>query len=88
MNRIPIRNEQYVWRNLDGEGVLLNPETGKYFGVNTVGCSFWEQVDGEKSMAEIATLLLEEYEVDRQTLESDLTSLVETMVEKGLISFR
>ncbi len=86
MKNVPARNEDIVWRNLDGEAVLLNPNNGKYFGMNAVGCSFWEKMDGERTLDQIIDMLLEEYSVDRQTLEKDINELVSTLEEKQIIN--
>jgi hypothetical protein len=86
MNRVLVKNEDIVWRNLEGEAVLLNPHTGKYFGMNSVGCSFWEKVDGKNTLTEIINYLLEEYEVTRSVLEKDLTELIDAMLKNNIIS--
>ena len=87
MKKIPVRNKEIVWRNLEGEAVLLNPHSGKYYGLNEVGCSFWEKVDGENSMETIIDLLLEEYAVDKKTLEQDLEELAQDLEEREIITF-
>lgn len=87
MKKIPVRNEEIVWRNLEGEAVLLNPNSGKYYGLNEVGCSFWEKVDGKNSLETIIDLLLEEYDVEKQTLQQDINELVRDLEERKIISF-
>ena len=34
--RVLIKNQDVIWREVDGETVLLNPVTGRYFGLNKV----------------------------------------------------
>ena len=87
MNRIPCKNPQVVWKNLQGETVLLNPMTGKYFGLTKVGCSFWEKADGLRTLAQITDLLMEEYEVERERLSADIDALVNTLASQELITF-
>ena len=86
MSRVPVKNEEIVWRNLEGEAVLLNPHTGKYFGMNSVGCSFWEKIDGQNTVDEIIDHLLEKYEVTRSVLEKDLYELIDAMLKNNIIS--
>ncbi len=76
-----------VWQNLEGEAVLLNPDTGDYFGLNEVACSFWEKVDGARSIEEILEGLLKEYEVERDELFRDIMELIERMRPYNLLSF-
>ncbi len=87
MQKIPVRNEEIVWRNLEGEAVLLNPKTGKYYGLDEVGCSFWEKVDGSNNLGTIIDLLLEEYDVKRETLEQDISELADNLEDRKIISF-
>ena len=88
MKIIPQKNSDIIWRNIIGEAVLLNPLDGSYFGLNIVGCSFWEKVDGEKTIEEIIDLLLQEYKVERDVLVSDIEEFVKSLENKGLISFK
>jgi pyrroloquinoline quinone biosynthesis protein D len=78
-------SKDFLWRNVNGEAVLLNPKDGSYFGLNSVGCSFWEKADGKRSLGEIIELLLEEYDVDRKHLEEDLLSLVSEMEKQNIL---
>lgn len=86
MKHVPVRNIDIVWRNLDGEAVLLNPHNGKYFGMNAVGCSFWEKIDGERTIDEVIDMLLEEYNVDRATLASDINELARSLEKFNIIN--
>jgi len=86
MEKIPKKNPDIIWKNVRGETVLLNPTSGKYYGLNKVGCAFWEKVDGTKAMPEIADLLLEEFTVERKRLLKDLEDLLKTLTENNLIT--
>ena len=88
VNGIPVKNVDVVWRDIEGEAILLDPRKGKYFGLNEVGCSFWKMADGKRSMEEIVSLLLEEYEVGRGTLLNDLNNLVHVLEDNGLLSIK
>ncbi len=79
------KNQDVIWREVDGETVLLNPETGRYFGLNRVACSFWNKVDGKTSLEEIIDQLLLEYEVEREVLSQDIRELVAALTEYQLL---
>lgn len=79
-----------VWRDVDGEIVLLNVVTGQYFGLDEVGSRVWMllQQDGEAGTP-ISTLqdrILAEFDVDRPTAEADLTALIGQLVEQQLVT--
>jgi hypothetical protein len=59
--------------------------TGTYFGLNEVGCRVWSMVQKPCTYDEIVSEVLEEYEVDRAQLESDLCALIESMLRAGLV---
>lgn len=87
LKQVPVKNPDVVWRDLEGEGVLLNPVDGKYFGLNAVGLSVWDKMEGGRTLDEIIALLLEEYEVERPVLEKDVVELAGRMAAGGLITF-
>jgi hypothetical protein len=84
--KIPKKNPDIIWKNVRGETVLLNPESGKYYGLNKVGCAFWEKADGKKTVSEIATLLLDEFSVEKEILLKDLEDLIKSLTENKLLS--
>ena len=84
--KVYIQNPDYVWKDLKEDIVLLNPKTGDYFGLNPVAASFWKQLDGDTAEIDIITRLLDEFEIDRETLEEDIGELVSKLIENGLIS--
>ena len=85
MDRVLKKNPDIIWKNVKGETVLLNPFSGKYYGLNKVGCAFWEKVDGKRNLSEIATLLLSEFNVEKETLLKDIDDLMKTLTENKLI---
>jgi hypothetical protein len=64
---------------------LLNVETGIYFGLDPVGASIWELLNEGMSLSGIAERLVQEYDVEREVLETDIAALVATLQEHGLV---
>jgi hypothetical protein len=87
MERVPKKNPEIIAKTVRGEMVLLNPVSGKYYGLNKVGCAFWEKVDGTRNLAEIISLLLEDFNVEREILTKDLEDLMKTLSENKLMTF-
>ena len=79
-------SEDAVFRELDGQSVLLNLATGMYFGLDAVGTHVWQLAAENGSLRWIRQRLADEYDADPATIESDLLALAETLVAKGLWS--
>ena len=86
MERIPKKNPEIVVKTVRGEMVLLNPVSGKYYGLNKVGCAFWGKMDGKRSLPEIVSLLLEDFNVERERLSGDIEDLMKSLTENKLLT--
>lgn len=73
-----------VTRKTGNEYVLV-PVTNNIADMNSVytlnetGAFIWEQIDGEKNVEEIISLLTEEYEIDNKKAEADVFSFIDNM---------
>ena len=84
LHRRVCRNEAVVSAELDGEAVLLNVETGIYFGLNDLGTEIWKQLEQSACYEEILTHLQEAYEVEPGQLEVDFVRFIDTLCGHGL----
>lgn len=78
-------NPSTLHRQLQGEGVLLQLDTGEYFGLDDVGERFWSLLVECGDLEVVETRLLEEFDVDRATLSRDLETLVDDLVQRQLV---
>lgn len=70
---------------LDDEGVLLNLETGEYFGLDGVGLDFWRALSAHGETAAARATLLGQYDVGEDVLARDLDELVARLAERKLV---
>ncbi|MBD6615045.1 lasso peptide biosynthesis PqqD family chaperone [Komarekiella sp. 'clone 1'] len=77
-----------IFSELQGEAVILDINSGVYYGLNQVGVSIWNLIQAPKTVKEIRDALLAEYEVDSQACETDILVLLEDLATKGLIEIR
>lgn len=77
--------DNVVFRNLAGESVLLNLDTGTYFGLDAVGTRLWNLVAEHRSTAQVINILLSEYDVDEPRLQTDVNTLIDQLLAKGLL---
>jgi hypothetical protein len=78
-------NDDVLFQELNGEGVLLNLKTGVYLGLDDVGTRFWQLLDTHNVLSEILEVLLAEYDVPRERCAQDLMTLVSDMEKHELI---
>ncbi len=71
---------------LDDEAVILSLKKGVYYSLNPCGNRIWSLVQKPVRVAAIRDAILAEYEVDRETCERDLLSLLGELEKEGLIS--
>lgn len=69
-------NEQVVFKEIDGEVVLLDIERGTYFGLDAVGTRVWQTLMDHGLARPALARLLEEFDVEADVLESDVIRLL------------
>lgn len=78
-------NPSVVFREMDGEAVLLNLDSGVYFGLDAVGTRVWTLLLEHGATAPVCAQMEQEYEVGRAELERDVLRLVRELHQKGLL---
>ena len=76
-----------LFQEVGGETVLLDLESEHYFGLDAVGTRIWGLIGEGVSVDVMVDTLLQEYEVERETLEADVAELLSRLAEAGLIRF-
>ena len=74
-----------VFRELDGEAVVLSLRSGQYFGLNEVGTRCWQLIEQHHDLRLALEALRAEFEVDDERLQRDLLALVERLRDCGLV---
>jgi hypothetical protein len=74
-----------VFRELDGEAVILHLGTGLYYGLDAVGTRMWQVLAEHGDLGVALDVLAAEYDVSRERLRADLVRLVEALCDKGLV---
>jgi hypothetical protein len=76
---------EVLFRELSGEGVLLNLKSGRYFGLDAVGTRIWQMLLEGCSLDATVSQLLQEYDVSREKLLTDVSSFVAALETHGLV---
>ena len=75
-------------RQLSGETVLLNLESGVYYGLDPVGTRVWQLLLQGQTIAEICGTMIDEYDVAPDVLRDDVLRLVGELRERGIVTPR
>ena len=70
---------------LDGESILLNLSTGRYYTLNAVGSVVWDLSTGDRSLAHVVSTICDRFDVTVQQAQDDLLDLVVELSQEGLI---
>ncbi len=76
---------EVLFRELGEEAVVLDPESGIYYGLNEVGTAAWKLLAGGARLGEVRTALLEIYEAPAERVWEDLLELIRGLEENRLI---
>lgn len=77
--------KQVVFREINGELVLLNLKSGFYFGLDPVGSRMWLLLKDHERLNRVLKLLLQEYSIEENACRNDLLKLVTSLQKSGLI---
>lgn len=71
--------------NLQEESVILNLDSERYYGLDDVGTRFLSVLNTSDSIQAAYEKLTQEYDVDEEVLRKDLLTLVEHLLEQGVV---
>jgi coenzyme PQQ synthesis protein D (PqqD) len=83
-DRIRVPRDVLISR-LQEESVLLNLDNESYYGLDDVGTRMLSVLNSSDSVQSAWLQLVDEYDVDREVLRNDLVSLVERLLDQGLV---
>ncbi len=84
-NVFPKQDEQVHSSVLDGESVLLNLSSGRYYSLNVVGSTIWDLCGGERSLRQILSAICERFEVSVSQAQNDVLELIMHLEQEGLL---
>ena len=81
--RVP---EDVIFRELNGEAVILNLDNGTYFGLNPVGMRIWQLCEQHGSLREVWEAMQREFDAPPDALQSDLLAFVNDLSSRKLLT--
>jgi Coenzyme PQQ synthesis protein D (PqqD) len=87
LQAVCVRQPQHVvHREFPTETVVLNLETGTYFGLNPTGGQMLDELNRAASVAVAAARLATAYDQPADVMERDVFSFCAGLIERGLLT--
>jgi Coenzyme PQQ synthesis protein D (PqqD) len=81
-------SEDAVFRELEGEAVIVHLDSGMYYGLDPVGTRLWQLIDAHGQLHPVFDAALEEFDVEPERLQHDLLQLVSELAGRQLVVVR
>lgn len=79
------RASEVRFRIVDGEAVVIRQRAAEVLGLNPVGSTILDLIDGRRGTAEIVAGLVERYAVEPAVAEGDVLRFLSELRDSGLI---
>jgi hypothetical protein len=80
-----VANDDVLTTKFGDEVVILNLRDGVYYGLEDVGARVWQLLERPVTVAAIRDALVSEFEVAPGRCERDVSALVASLSERGLV---
>lgn len=77
--------DNYSWRDVNNELVVLNLQSGEYFTFNNVGRLIWLAVNDGKTVDEITRSVVEQYTATEDKAVTDVKAFISNLLSEGLL---
>lgn len=82
---VPRKVDDFPWKEVDGEGIVLDVRSGDYFELDALGLWIWKRLDGKRTVEAIAQEITRRYRVDKGTAMADLVEFLASLRQASLI---
>jgi predicted protein tyrosine phosphatase len=85
VERRPKQNPRTSARLFEDEAVVIDPRTNMARMFNAVGSRIWELSTGDRTIADIASILETEYTISKEEALQSVTDFVEELARRDLV---
>jgi hypothetical protein len=80
-----IQNAEIIQSKIGEEVVMLDMESGFYFGLNSVASVIWAMMKDGITFEDLCNQLMEQFDVEKSLCETDTQELIDQLLEKKII---
>lgn len=85
MAQILTKNNDILWKLIDGKVVLLDMDEARAMMLNDVGSHIWMALENQKTQGELVQDVTTAFDIDEDTAKKDTRSFLDEMIRKDLI---
>jgi hypothetical protein len=79
------QNKSIDATEIDNEKVMMNISKGQYYALNSVGSKIWDVIEDKRTVREVVSILLSEYEIDQKNCEESVMNFLGSLQNEDLI---
>ena len=79
------RRQSLVIQEIDGDVVILNLDSGEYYGLAEVGVEIWKRIEQPQNVQSLIDSLIADFEGDAEVIQADVLEFLNNMQEEGII---
>lgn len=80
-----INSNDVISEIIDGEAVIINLDNGFYYSMDSTAAMVWSEIEKVKTAAEIINTFNHHFDVDRDTIKTDIRMLIQELLTEELI---
>ena len=77
--------DRFLISQLAGETVLMDKQSGEYFGINQVGTTIWELLAAACTIDQLVGKLMERYAIDEATCSTEVSQFLKMLESKKML---
>ena len=78
-------NKDVLWKFIDGETVIVKPDSDKYSYLNSTGTIIWKMIDEGSPVGKIVDYFVHYYDHPAENLQADIEEIIEKLVGEGFV---
>jgi hypothetical protein len=83
---VPKKTSDVTTRRIDDYLFVVDPHTSELHSMNDVAGCIWELIDGVRTLEQIATEVVAQYDADEATIRADVEEFVGMLRARRLLS--
>jgi len=80
-----VRDKEIIFQDIQDELIILNIKDENYLGLDNVGTRFWNILLNSSTTKDAYDKIMQEYDVEPNTLRTDLNSFISELIENKLV---